>query len=233
MRCNKCLKHNSKNRSVDCPACRVLLGESAVLARIGTAVTWTEQQNTVLRNLWGQGFTREQIAARMGLTYSSVRTQAGRLKLRQKAATVWTDQAVELLRKMHAQGHSFTDMAAALGVTRNAAIGKAGRLKLPMRREGQNPIRSHEIAQRVHRPKAQRKTPLHTTAPPARYVPPPIPANAPAPRNLDILQLEPGDCRYPVTPDHPMLFCGHSTINELPYCPHHARVAYQPARPRR
>jgi len=39
--------------------------------------------------------------------------------------------------------------------------------------------------------------------------------------------LERNDCRYVVTEDHPMLFCGHEKAAGSSYCAHHAHVCWQ------
>jgi GcrA cell cycle regulator len=50
-----------------------------------------------------------------------------------------------------------------------------------------------------------------------------------------ILELTENTCRWPVgdpgSPD--FFFCGGNTVNSLPYCSHHSRVAYQPVSDRR
>lgn len=41
------------------------------------------------------------------------------------------------------------------------------------------------------------------------------------PRNLSLMELEPGDCRYPYG-DGPFTFCGHTKTEDSSYCgPHH------------
>jgi GcrA cell cycle regulator len=50
-------------------------------------------------------------------------------------------------------------------------------------------------------------------------------------RGCTLLELSPGDCRWPVSesnaPD--FCFCGNPQVEGLPYCVGHARLAYKSA----
>jgi GcrA cell cycle regulator len=52
---------------------------------------------------------------------------------------------------------------------------------------------------------------------------------------VTIMELRDSMCRWPMgdptTPE--FRFCGGKAITGLPYCPHHSRIAYQPAAERR
>ena len=50
-----------------------------------------------------------------------------------------------------------------------------------------------------------------------------------------ILELSESKCRWPIgDPSSPdFFFCGGKTIEGLPYCGHHSRIAYQPTADRR
>jgi GcrA cell cycle regulator len=52
---------------------------------------------------------------------------------------------------------------------------------------------------------------------------------------VSILELTEATCRWPLGDPGKDGFgyCGSQTKNELPYCPYHARLAYQPASDRR
>lgn len=51
------------------------------------------------------------------------------------------------------------------------------------------------------------------------------------PRHLSLIDLEPGDCRYPYG-DGPMTFCGHPKHAESSYCFHHFELCREEPRPR-
>lgn len=148
----------------------------------------------------------------------------------------WTPARVERLKSLWAAGESCSAIADALGggFSRNAVIGKAHRLNLAGRQQGINPLDAHEQAKHARHKiikRARRTSFIRPIEPAPVYVPPPLP-EAPPPRNLTILEVGAADCRWPVTTDHPMLFCGHVAVLGLPYCGAHTRAAYRPSRPR-
>ena len=56
----------------------------------------------------------------------------------------------------------------------------------------------------------------------------------PAKQRKHLLDLEPGDCRFPVgdPQEADFFFCGAKKESGLPYCKGHAMRAYQPPQPR-
>ena len=57
----------------------------------------------------------------------------------------------------------------------------------------------------------------------------------PVEQRKTLLQLTEKTCRWPVGDpgSTDFFFCGGDTVNDLPYCSYHSRVAYQPASDRR
>ena len=57
----------------------------------------------------------------------------------------------------------------------------------------------------------------------------------PASERVTIMELRESMCRWPLGDPTSAEFgyCGTRAITGLPYCPHHARVAYQPAADRK
>lgn len=49
------------------------------------------------------------------------------------------------------------------------------------------------------------------------------------PLNLTLMQLRPGQCKWPVNDGGPFLFCGHGTEEGRPYCTEHANRAVSAA----
>jgi GcrA cell cycle regulator len=164
------------------------------------------------------------------------------------AGITWTDERVELLKKLWSDGLSASQIAAEIGnVTRNAVIGKVHRLGLSGRGKAK--------AASAPRP---RKTTRSPSAPAAIAEPvrnnvvlAPIPAPltlehepeiameeeivVPMSERVTIMELRESMCRWPMgDPTKPEFrFCGARSANGLPYCTHHARVAYQPVTDRR
>ncbi len=162
----------------------------------------------------------------------------------------WTEDRVGALKKLWLEGQSASQIAKQLGggVTRNAVIGKVHRLGL----SGRNKAAATPQLQKVRRP----TRPAGSTAatPPAPVngagfshapVQRPEPLTAqhepveeiviPFSERVTIMELRESMCRWPLgdptTPE--FRFCGQRAITGVPYCTHHARVAYQPAADRK
>ena len=158
----------------------------------------------------------------------------------------WTEERVELLKKLWAEGLSASQIAGRLGgVTRNAVIGKVHRLGLAGRATSSRS--SAPRPRRTHVPRANRAPSLmfgtrgntalkpqyeaKQDAEPAPLVELVIPLN----ERASIMTLKESMCRWPIgDPAEPEFhFCGRKKCGTLPYCEHHARMAYQPVQARR
>jgi GcrA cell cycle regulator len=146
----------------------------------------------------------------------------------------WTDDRVLLLRKLWGEGRTAAEIAKELGgVTRNAVIGKAHRLKLSNR---VSPIQQN-TKKPVARVVSERK--IVDVSNDVSFVPPMVPKKVFKPalpefrpeRLYSLMDLKPRMCRWPMgdPQEESFGFCGCETVSGLPYCPDHARVAYQAA----
>jgi GcrA cell cycle regulator len=143
-------------------------------------------------------------------------------------------QLAELIEKKY----SASQAAIELGITRNACIGRAYRLDLQFKSEG---IRSTYWKER-QRPEGS--DPLVVTRINRRPTikSNPLPAMEPEPDALMLTvnrYIEGGkgvlknkSCRFVVTTDHPMLYCGKDKAGGFSYCAYHCRVVYQPPQAR-
>jgi GcrA cell cycle regulator len=161
----------------------------------------------------------------------------------------WTDERVELLTKLWADGLSASQIATELGgVTRNAVIGKVHRLGLSGR------VKSTSSQPKPRRPRAP-SHPMRTSRAPrtigntalkvevdavAAPVVRPRPAIVeelfiPPEQRATILSLTENICKWPIgdPSSDDFYFCGDQSDSGVPYCQHHARVAYQPINERR
>ncbi len=167
------------------------------------------------------------------------------------AGVTWTDERVGLLRKLWVEGLSASQIAAQIGpdVSRNAVIGKLHRLGLSGR--GKAPASA---------PGRARKSVPPSSEPPAAVAPPaPVPCVRSAPmvvpglaqadgapnaflevvvpwsQRVTIMELRESMCRWPLGDPTAadFRFCGGRAISGMPYCPHHAQIAYQPAAERK
>jgi GcrA cell cycle regulator len=162
-------------------------------------------------------------------------------------AVSWTDERVELLKRLWSEGLSASQIAAEMGgVTRNAVIGKVHRLGLSGR--GKSPPPAANAAAKP-RPKPPQAAPAQADGNAAlATAPEPRPAEAPRPEpqtspavvvpiseRVTIMELRESMCRWPIgdPTSSEFRFCGARSITGLPYCTHHAEIAYQPVADRR
>lgn len=129
----------------------------------------------------------------------------------------WTPNDLAQLRKLWGGPLSASKIGGLLGKSRNAVIGKAHRINLP-------PVTSRGPAK--WRPMAKRTKPRKKTGQIRVFTPKPKPVRrepVPEPNslNLTLMQLEPGQCKWPVNDGGPFLFCGHVRQPGTPYCEHH------------
>jgi GcrA cell cycle regulator len=156
----------------------------------------------------------------------------------------WTDERVELLKKLWSDGLSASQIAAELGgITRNAVIGKVHRLGLSGRAKSASSAvarprkaRSSSHMLRLARPAIRGNTALaHAYDLEVETVPELVENIIPIGQRRTILELTEQTCRWPIgdpgTSD--FFFCGGNTVNGLPYCAYHSRLAYQPPADRR
>jgi len=158
----------------------------------------------------------------------------------------WTDDRVELLKKLWSEGLSASQIAGRLGgVTRNAVIGKVHRLGLSGRATSSRS--SVPRPRRNHAPRQNRAPSLtfgtrgNVALKPtyeAEFEPTPAPIEElviPFNERASILTLKESMCRWPIgdPSEENFHFCGRKKEGPMPYCEHHARMAYQPAQARR
>ncbi len=154
----------------------------------------------------------------------------------------WTDERVETLKKLWQEGLSASQIAAELGgVTRNAVIGKVHRLGLSGRGQPTSSVKRQRRAapavRRAREPLSVGNLALQTqvesvAAPVMR---PKGSSVVPIAKRLTIEKLTERTCKWPIGDPghHDFHFCGHDSLDGVPYCEYHAGVAYQVPDPRR
>ena len=155
----------------------------------------------------------------------------------------WTDERVELLKKLWSDGLSASQIAAELGgITRNAVIGKVHRLGLSGRAKSTSstaprPRKARSPSMlRIGRPAIRGNTALaHAYEVEPEAEPELLDNIIPIGQRRTILELNDQTCHWPVGDpgSADFFFCGGNTLDGLPYCAHHSRVAYQPPSDRR
>lgn len=161
----------------------------------------------------------------------------------------WNDERVELLKKLWSEGLSASQIASELGeVTRNAVIGKVHRLGLSGRaKAAPAPVRPRTKASRPEGQEARPHRPATIGNTALAQEPEEAPEEAPAPapettatvlpmaQRCTIMNLTESTCRWPMGEPgtESFHFCGGKSNPGMPYCAHHARIAYQPVQDRR
>lgn len=148
----------------------------------------------------------------------------------------WAPEHSQALRDHLARGMSFSEIAKAINVrfgtnyTRNAVIGRSQRMGLGgAGRQEQRP----EQRFKATLPRKPRSGKRPDPKAPASEPPSPPPVRAEAvrlrcvgisPRLVSLIELGPGDCRYPYGGDRdgePIVFCGHPQRDGSSYCTAH------------
>ena len=154
----------------------------------------------------------------------------------------WTDERVELLKKLWADGLSASQIAGELGgITRNAVIGKVHRLGLSGRAKSASSSAPRVRKPRSHMLRVGRTMSRGNAALALAFEMEPEPEPElieniiPIGQRCSLLELNESKCRWPIGDPSAadFFFCGGKTVEGLPYCGYHSRVAYQPAADRR
>jgi GcrA cell cycle regulator len=161
-------------------------------------------------------------------------------------STYWTPEHCDALRDCLARGLSYSEIANAINAkfntaySRNATIGRARRMGLA------GPNRSADSPKHwPKRPPPPKAKPPRLRQARERHAPEimrPMPVSEPVvapklrcieitPRHLRLVDLEPGDCRYPYGGDEDgeaITFCGHPNRHGSSYCAPHLHLTRGP-----
>jgi GcrA cell cycle regulator len=148
----------------------------------------------------------------------------------------WSREHCDALREYHAKGMSFAEIAEAINAkfkttySRNAAIGRARRMGLAVpERPKPPPKASAPRLDRIRERHAASSRPLMPVFEPAKTVK--LRSVEIDPRHLSLIDLEPGDCRYPYGGDaegDAITFCGHPQRRGSSYCAAHFHLSRGP-----
>ena len=149
-----------------------------------------------------------------------------------KPKRTWTAECEKLLKTRWAEGKSATRIAAEIGgISRNSVIGKVHRLGLSGRRKTPAPSIRKPGHPRPPPPKPNRTDVTPFKGPP-KLPDLPLPVVelvAPSESRCTLLDLTNSKCKWPIgtVGDPDFHFCGGKSIEGLPYCGPHCRLAYQ------
>lgn len=184
---------------------------------------WTPERIEQLKTLWGLGESSSIIADKMGLpSRSAVLGKVHRLRLplrSVKTSNVRPTKDKEII-SLAQREVSPPEIAKLVGrsktrvyeIIRRARLAGEDIPSAPRVRHRRRYVRSS------HRPTYVVCSPRRPHIPPARQ-------DEPASLGLTLMELEPGQCRWPHG-DGPFLFCGHPVEGQS-YCSYHCRLAYE------
>lgn len=135
---------------------------------------------------------------------------------------IWDQTMTTRLQVCVEQGMSGNQIAREFGTSRCSVISKC--IRMGFRLQGTRPRKTPEPSAQTRRSNSKLKVQgNHSGAP---TVPLPILSE----NLVSLLDLKPSCCRFPYgDPRKPgFSFCGNERAPGLPYCPGHARIAYQP-----
>jgi GcrA cell cycle regulator len=148
----------------------------------------------------------------------------------------WAREHCDALRDYHAMGLSFAEIAEAINAkfktaySRNAAIGRARRMGLagPDRPKPPPKVSAPQLdrIREHHAASFRRSMPVFEPAETVKLRCVEI-----DPRHLSLIDLEPGDCRYPYGGDEEgeaITFCGHPQRRGSSYCTAHFHLSRGP-----
>lgn len=169
---------------------------------------WTSEREETVKQRWLSGERASSIAADYGLSKNSIIAKMQRMGVPcPYDFKHWTKDEESEVAKLWMEGWSATLIAQRVKRSRNAIIGKIVRLRL-----------------------LRRSRPTFVLRPPKRAAQPipviSISANHKF-RAVPLLELRPGECRYPLG-DGPFLFCGQPAIAGESYCPHCWQITHAP-----
>jgi GcrA cell cycle regulator len=151
----------------------------------------------------------------------------------------WTEDEQLRLEELHKSGMTHSQIGAILGRTRNSIIGRVMRTGLrdkgyregyrakPTYAQRSQAQKEYVPRRRIAREKSP-KSPLAAALETVAYMEISHPTEM---RLIDnIVDLKSNSCRFPIGDPgtESFAYCGNDAIQLLPYCQHHARIAYQP-----
>ncbi|MCF4165542.1 GcrA family cell cycle regulator [Zavarzinia compransoris] len=186
-------------------------------------MSWTDERIATLRDLWEQGLSASQIAARLGnVTRNAVIGKVHRLGLSGRPSPVRTERQAAPA----AAGTPRTETA-----PRSAAPAQPRPVRLVADGQPRPAVAPAPAAPPTPAPKARVVTAAQAT--------PPRPAETrtvePEPMvRATLLSINDRMCKWPVGDpgDAGFHFCGRRAQTGMPYCQEHARIAYQAATPK-
>jgi GcrA cell cycle regulator len=139
----------------------------------------------------------------------------------------WTDARIAELKELWFEGFSASECGKKLGVSRNSVIGKIHRLGLTDsdRKRRVTSMRNPRTAAAQLLKTEQEVSNEATRGCQAEISPKTVRFSPMAPFTLSLLELKPGQCRWPEGDRAPYRFCGAEQVFGSSYCEEHRRLS--------
>lgn len=171
-----------------------------------TRRAWTDERIAELRARWAAGERRESIASAMGISLTALDQKKFKLQLPTRGAWNaydWTAERISHLKQLHAERRSDNQIASIMGISSSAVAVRRAALDLPAVTSFRKPQRFPSLEPK---PTSDAWVALPGSEP------------------KGLVDLEPGDCRWPIGEDSPFLFCS-LPVEHGHYCHTHAARA--------
>jgi GcrA cell cycle regulator len=153
-------------------------------------------------------------------------------------STDWPPEHSRALRELNAKGMSYGEIAREMNTrfgtkyTRNAVLGRGKRMGCASPEAARARQPAQKLLRKAERALARdRQAPVMLGPAPVRAEPVQLRCVGISPRLISLIDLEPGDCRYPYGGDmegDPIVFCGHPRQDGSCYCTPHFRLTRNP-----
>lgn len=180
--------------------------------------------------MWAEGATMTTIATRVGCSQTKMRAITRKHRdlfpKRERSSVLrernWTAEDLERASSLWASGSSATDIGREFGVSKNGvlAIAYRHRERFPLRNKaGHRAVRNSKPMASIV------PTSRRVVAPDFGPAEPQIPATEydlqRLPNAKTLVDLEPCECKWPLTSGGPFMFCAETTENRSSYCTNH------------
>ena len=183
---------------------------------------WTDEEVEIVRELFGNGATREQVAEKLSRSLGSVRgcmTTHGIRSLNGTQNRHFGSDEEDVVRRMAAEGASAREIAECLGRTRNSIIGYMNRMGISGRKRN---VRTVQLQK-----KRKQKQP-RTTIKPSRHSSYVEAVNVPEDERRGLIDRLDNQCCFPI--GDPLKkdfhYCNRDREYGKSYCAHHGAVMH-------
>jgi len=171
---------------------------------------WHHDDLKTLKTMTNEGASDAEIAIKLGLKTSQVKSKRHQLRLVKRVTIDWTDEKMQLIKDMYLKNHTMTEIANAFSekyehVTRNSIAGKVHRMGLSSRANTKKVLKSNSVVD--------------------------LPILKPVESDILFRDAMPHHCRYMTSGGANSPICGKDKVKGS-YCEEHHALCLRPVRNR-